>query len=221
MSYGVEWWGPAVGSLAGGLFQGLTGSNNAADQRDWQRVMSDTAHYREMKDLERAGLNPILAAGGGGASSPSGAMAPAIDPVTPAVNTAIAARRASAEIANIEEQNKLIKQQTDESHARTVKTDFDSALTSQYVNKVAEETQNIKLERSNIPLRGRELGSHTDVLNWNAKLLAEDLPGRKIEGDIDRSDFGVVQRILERVFGTANSAGQARQRFNQGGSRRR
>lgn len=48
----------------------------AAKNRDWQKMMSDTAHQREVRDLQAAGLNPILSAmGGQGASVTSGATA--------------------------------------------------------------------------------------------------------------------------------------------------
>lgn len=49
-------------------------AEQAAIQRDWQKMMSDTAHTREVADLKNAGLNPVLSAGGSGASTPSGAM---------------------------------------------------------------------------------------------------------------------------------------------------
>lgn len=40
----------------------------------WQEKMSNTAHQREVQDLQAAGLNPVLSAKYGGASVPTGAM---------------------------------------------------------------------------------------------------------------------------------------------------
>lgn len=43
--------------------------------REFQREMSNTAHQREVQDLIAAGLNPVLSAKYGGASTPSGSSA--------------------------------------------------------------------------------------------------------------------------------------------------
>lgn len=51
-------------------------ADEAKKNRSWQEFMSSSAHQREIEDLKKAGLNPVLSVlGGNGASTTSGATA--------------------------------------------------------------------------------------------------------------------------------------------------
>lgn len=119
-------------------------AQQAAGNRDWQQWMSGTAHEREVQDLRRAGLNPILSGTRGmGSSTPSGSAATASAPsgssaqthkaesydiVGPAIATALNVMNKTAERDLIEAQAGNVRSETSfRDNYLTAKTDAEIA----------------------------------------------------------------------------------------------
>ena len=64
----------AIGGFLGQQSANSASSDAAAQQMAFQQQNSNTAYQRAVKDMEAAGLNPMLAYSQGGASAPVGAM---------------------------------------------------------------------------------------------------------------------------------------------------
>lgn len=180
-------------SIGGGLFDiagtaisGYASYKSAQQQMDFQKKMSNTAHQREVKDLRKAGLNPILSAKLGGSSSPGGASW-GVPQLTGVMNNAQSAKKTKAEAEGI----------SDLMYWQAAQSRTNSALNSQNYNKAVWDTKTAEQISKQEKMK-------TQVVAEESKKQIEAL---QTETKIEKSRYGEALRWLNRLNPFSNSAG--------------
>lgn len=205
--------GALGGGIAGAINSAVQGKKSrkfarkeAKKNRNFQERMSNTAYERAAQDLENAGLNRILAFGGGGASQPGGSTASGADfpnSIAEGIASAMDLKRTGtdkfkskqmAKQANLAvrlgvKQGKLLDEDVKLSSAKRYATNMQGNVSKMAAYKLDREVQ----------------------------VLDHLMPGIKEEGNIDRSEGGRFLRWMNRF--TSSALGGARLNPTGGGKK--
>lgn len=151
-------------SSIGSLFNDISGATSAAQLNNkYQKEFAQNAHQWEVEDLKKAGLNPILSAGGSGATAGgSGGAQMANTGITDIANSATALIKTQSDIDLQKSQEKLNDIQT-----------LNEAVKGNYIGRKAraEISQMVTNSALNVAKTTSESGSKQNLIGSARKLI--------------------------------------------------
>ena len=168
--------GAALGASLGGSISAADGArqqneaNSAQAQRqmDFQERMSNTSWRRGMRDMRKAGLNPIFAYKAGGASTPQGAQATmvnenmaGIEGLSKISNSAMALNQHKQQLYNLGQQGRLTNMQVSKESAQTGLLGEQENATRENINRIKAETNTAR--------------AVANAEAWKSKLIERDI----------------------------------------------
>lgn len=207
-------------SLAGGLLGGIQGFYQPFIQQNWAgnatraarhfaQYMAKHQYQFAVKDLRKAGLNPLLAYTQGGASAASvpPSQVPSFDSSGDIIGRVASGAKAGSEIRAalhlLQNQIKLSDMSVVQEGYRTEQERENVFLNQANSARAAAEAKSAEAQRdilnatksTQIGLKGVEL----QKLRQDLELQRQQLPSAKAQADFDRSDAGQTLNYLRRV----------------------
>lgn len=182
--------GSILGGLIGSSAQKRANETNIMlqrEQRDWEKMMSDTSYRRAVADMTAAGLNPMLAYSQGGASTPSVSAATVEPEDAMGKGIASAADKASQVILmrNAKLQGDLTEQNVEQQKIIT------NNMARKYGTSIEGQDDMFTVEMNEIRAKSDLARSTADIKEIERAIL-EETKGAQVSSAQDRA------RILEK-----------------------
>lgn len=224
-------WAPVLGAAASGIAnyvgtnqQNAANAQQAQQQMDFQKEMSNTSYQRGMADMKSAGLNPILAYSQGGASTPGGAQASMNSDIGEGANSAFSAaqtiqqmqsaaagiEKTHADTSVSEQQAALIAAQRKSELNRPENIAADTVLKGKHTERGEAEIRatllRSQLLRETMEDQKSEISSAAKLRGWQAMKEKLGISEHKAMSNFWDSDVGKASPYLRLGTEAASSA---------------
>lgn len=189
-----------IGSVGGSLLSGFLNNSAASARQDNAQEFSAqqyaTRYQTTVKDMQSAGLNPMLAYGGISGSSPTSSAASSAG--TPDLGASfLQSKMNSAQVANIQADTENKKASADLIEAQALNQRASAGAASASVGQINATVDKIREEIKNVPEEGKRLRQMVQMLADQGALMAQ-------QGETQVSQRKHIEAMISKLGSEVN-----------------